>query len=345
MMAAAQGKDNINIIQGQDFMEDQRRKNFSPKTQVRRESISPVLEIVDQHTGQPGVARLRSQMDPVQIFDRKTDMETSTNGKSSYFNAKFNELQKQKLQLEQEEKELAAHRQQITGEKDRIQRQLKRLDKKMELNQQEEIVRKQRLILEIEKRKYREDMDELDKLRQMLEAKKQETFTGFSELAESNKDMTSLRSGSFVRESYSKVPRAVANNQPIQEDEMHREGSRSQLVQIQQPHQKTNDSQLKLPPASKHKSNHDLENVNFDSVPQTTTTKMNRGGNELSKGKHFDLARKSHQTANVEIGIQNQELMQVNDYSDNMNRTTNTKNNLFKFPKDSKNTFQMENGK
>jgi len=31
--------------------------------------------------------------------------------------------------------------------------------------------------------------------------------------------------------------------------------------------------------------------------------------------------------------------MQVNDYSDNMNRTTNTKNNIFKFPKDSKNTF------
>lgn len=35
----------------------------------------------------------------------------------------------------------------------------------MELSQQEELVRKQRLILEIEKRKYREDIDELDKLK------------------------------------------------------------------------------------------------------------------------------------------------------------------------------------
>ena len=45
------------------------------------------------------------------------------------------------------------------------------------------------MILEIEKRKYREDIEELDRLKNMLEKKKQETYTGFSELAESNKDM------------------------------------------------------------------------------------------------------------------------------------------------------------
>jgi hypothetical protein len=37
-------------------------------------------------------------------------------------------------------------------------------------------------------------------------------------------------------------------------------------------------------------------------------------------------------TANIELGggKQTQELMEVNDYSDNMNKTANAKNNLFK---------------
>lgn len=35
--------------------------------------------------------------------------------------------------------------------------------------------------------------------------------------------------------------------------------------------------------------------------------------------------------------------MEVNDYSDNMNKTTNAQNNLFKLKKDSKNSFQIEN--
>jgi hypothetical protein len=39
---------------------------------------------------------------------------------------------------------------------------LKRLDKKEELATQEEQVRKQRMILEIEKKKLREDISELD---------------------------------------------------------------------------------------------------------------------------------------------------------------------------------------
>ena len=37
--------------------------------------------------------------------------------------------------------------------------------------------------------------------------------------------------------------------------------------------------------------------------------------------------------------------MQVNDYSDNMNKTANAKTNLFKLPKDSNNTFQLDNAK
>ena len=126
-------------------------------------------------------------------------------------------------------------------------------------------------------------MNELDKLKGMLEAKKQETFTGFSELAESNKDMTSLKSGSFVRDSYSKVPRAVTNNQnqAIKEDEMQREVSRAHLVNVQQFEQKK-ENDLKLPPATKPLSNQDLDNVNFDSVPQTSASKVQRGGHELS---------------------------------------------------------------
>ena len=92
-------------------------------------------------------------------------------------------------------------------------------------------MRKQRLILEIEKRKYREDIDELDKLKNMLEKKKQETNTGFSELAESNKDMQSLKSGSFVKQrgySMSREARPATNNHVIKEDDLQQEASRSQ---------------------------------------------------------------------------------------------------------------------
>ena len=94
--AAKSGKlGNISIIQPNDLLEEQRRKNISPKTQARRQSILPVLEMNDrEEDGMVAVDRLNSQLDPVQIFDRRTDMDTSTNGKSSYFNAKFNELQK-----------------------------------------------------------------------------------------------------------------------------------------------------------------------------------------------------------------------------------------------------------
>ena len=35
--------------------------------------------------------------------------------------------------------------------------------------------------------------------------------------------------------------------------------------------------------------------------------------------------------------------MEVNDYSDNMNKTANAQNNLFKLQKDSDNTFQLDN--
>ena len=77
MIAAAKKDPNPGVIQD--------RASFSPKTQQRRQSISPVLELNEQH-------RLHSQVDPVQILDRKTEMETSTNGNTSYFNAKFHEL-------------------------------------------------------------------------------------------------------------------------------------------------------------------------------------------------------------------------------------------------------------
>lgn len=64
--------------------------------------------------------------------------------------------------MREEEQELARRRKDIVAEKDKVSKQLKRLDKKEELATQEEQVRKQRMILEIEKKKLREDISELD---------------------------------------------------------------------------------------------------------------------------------------------------------------------------------------
>jgi len=114
--------------------------------------------------------------------------------------SRIEELNNQKRNLEQEETDLAAQRQKVVAEKDKVSRQLKRLDKKQELAAQEEQVKKKRMILEIEKKKLREDIAELDQLREMLEKKKKDTNTGFSELAESNKEMRSLKSGDLHRE-------------------------------------------------------------------------------------------------------------------------------------------------
>jgi len=61
-------------------------------------------------------------------------------------------------------------------------------------------VKKQRMILEIEKKTLREDIGELDSLKEMLEQRKKDTNTGFRELAESNKELRSLKSGDLHRE-------------------------------------------------------------------------------------------------------------------------------------------------
>ena len=61
-------------------------------------------------------------------------------------------------------------------------------------------MKKQRMILEIEKKTLREDIGELDSLKEMLEQRKKDTNTGFSELAESNKELRSLKSGDLHRE-------------------------------------------------------------------------------------------------------------------------------------------------
>ena len=77
---------------------------------------------------------------------------------------------------------------------------MKRIDRKDELEQQEEQVKKQRLVLEIEKKTLRDDIAELDSLKGMLEAKRGDKTVGFSDLAESNKEMKSLKSGDLHRE-------------------------------------------------------------------------------------------------------------------------------------------------
>ena len=61
-------------------------------------------------------------------------------------------------------------------------------------------MKKQRMILEIEKKKLRDDINELDELKNMLEQKKKDNLVGFSDLAESNKEMRSLKSGDLHKD-------------------------------------------------------------------------------------------------------------------------------------------------
>lgn len=56
------------------------------------------------------------------------------------------------------------------------------------------------MILEIEKKKLRDDIQELDDLKTMLEQKKKDNLVGFSDLAESNKEMRSLKSGDLHKD-------------------------------------------------------------------------------------------------------------------------------------------------
>jgi hypothetical protein len=56
------------------------------------------------------------------------------------------------------------------------------------------------MILEIEKKKLRDDIQELDDLKNMLEQKKKDNLVGFSDLAESNKEMRSLKSGDLHKD-------------------------------------------------------------------------------------------------------------------------------------------------
>lgn len=86
--------------------------------------------------------------------------------------SKFEELANQKKALEAEEAELSRQRGAIVDERDKVTRQLRRLERREELAQREEQIKKQRLILEIEKNRLREDIAELDSLKAMLEGRK-----------------------------------------------------------------------------------------------------------------------------------------------------------------------------
>ena len=138
------------------------------------------------------------------IFDDKNSAgqksELTVNGTNSVYLRRFEELTAQRKNIEQEEAELNSQRKKIQREKDRITKQLSRIDRKQELDRQEEHVKKQRLILELEKKALRDDIGELDALKKMLEEKRKDTTVGFSELAESNKEMKSLKSGDLHRE-------------------------------------------------------------------------------------------------------------------------------------------------
>jgi hypothetical protein len=124
----------------------------------------------------------------------------TNNGKSSLYGHRFDELSRQKALLDREEAELNGQRRDVQREKDRIARTLKRIDRKQDLEDREETVKKQRMILEIEKKQLREDIGELDQLKRVLEGRRREAHVGFSDLAESNKDMKSLKSGDLHRE-------------------------------------------------------------------------------------------------------------------------------------------------
>ena len=72
--------------------------------------------------------------------------------------SRYEELAHQKRTLEIEEVELTKQRKQVLLEKDRVTRQLRRLETREELIAREDQVKKQRLILEIEKKKLREEI-------------------------------------------------------------------------------------------------------------------------------------------------------------------------------------------
>lgn len=118
----------------------------------------------------------------------------------------FEDLSHQIRQLDQEEEEINNQRKLILQEKDRIAKQLRRLEAKERIAEREVQMRKQRELLEIEKKKLQEDIAELDELKEMLESKKNDTKTGFDDLAESNKEMRSMKSGDlYGREAYSRA--------------------------------------------------------------------------------------------------------------------------------------------
>ena len=76
------------------------------------------------------------------MFDRGSDQKrndrTELTSGGSLVPSKFDELDKQKKLLDEEEGELTKQRKKIVAEKDKVTRQLKRLDKREELMAQEE---------------------------------------------------------------------------------------------------------------------------------------------------------------------------------------------------------------
>lgn len=58
-------------------------------------------------------------------------------------------------------------------------------------------MKQQRAQLEADKQVLIDEIQELDQLKNMLMQKKQDTTTGFKELAESNKEVISIKSGEF----------------------------------------------------------------------------------------------------------------------------------------------------
>lgn len=73
-----------------------------------------------------------------------------------------------------EERELSRHKKDVLKEKDKLTKQIRRLNHKKELKQKEDKVKNQRMILEIEKKKLRDDIEELDHLKGQLATRKNE---------------------------------------------------------------------------------------------------------------------------------------------------------------------------
>lgn len=151
---------------------------------------------MEKHRVISGIARHPMKEEEIELTSLK-----------SFPHSRFDELSMQMKNLEIEENEINNQRKKILIEKEKIARILKKVDAKEKFFEREDKVRQQREALDMEKEKLKEEIAELDNLKNILVSKKNETHTGFEELAESNKEVISMKSGDLLSKERSGLSR------------------------------------------------------------------------------------------------------------------------------------------